>query len=111
MGFLKFFTANSAHRNIFIPRNHEKRFLGFILRSVHSFTLALDLSVTWQQQQVAFASLWWSNVSIAQRFSAAVPRERLYVPLTRFTKLNLIGCMWCVKHIIVGGNCLGVTEV
>jgi len=58
MGFLKFFTANSAHRIVFIPRNPEKRFLGFILRSVHSFTLALDLSVVWHQQQVAFASLW-----------------------------------------------------
>jgi len=47
MGLFKFFTANSfVHIFAFIPRAHRKRFLPFILRSVHSFTVAFDSWVT-----------------------------------------------------------------
>jgi len=35
----------------FIPRSNQIRLLPFIVSSVHSFTLAFDMWVTWQQQE------------------------------------------------------------
>jgi len=60
LGLLQIFYSKLSHthyRIVFIPRTHETRFLAFILRSVHSFTLVLDLSVAWQQQQFTFPAL------------------------------------------------------
>jgi len=59
MGFFKIFTANTLthFRIVFPPRTHKTRFLPLILRYVHSFTLAFDLWVTWQQQLCCNSSL------------------------------------------------------
>jgi len=72
MGLFKFFAANSF---VHIIASHS--FHALIKRvffrscSVHSFTLAFNLWVTWQQQQLIFATLCWSSNIVAQRFSGA----------------------------------------
>jgi len=71
------------YRIVFFPCIHKTRFLPLILHSVHSFTCVFDmLSCTAAPLTLerTFAALCWSDNSVAQMFSTAVPPELLSVP-------------------------------
>jgi len=72
MGLFKFFTASSLIYMIASYSFHaliKRAFFRSLYIFVHSFSLAFDLWVTWQQQQLTFVALCWSNNAVAQVFN------------------------------------------
>jgi len=59
--------------------------------------------------QVTFPEVCWSNIIVATRVSQALCLENPLRGTTRYTKLNLIACMWHIKRNILGGCCPGGT--
>ena len=110
-GIFKFFTANSLIHIIASYLFHsliKRSFFAFVLRSRYSFALAFDLWVTWQQQLLRCYSLLLPHVEaiISQhKGSQTQCRENAYTCRNARIKSNLIGCMWCVKRIILVGRC------
>jgi len=73
---------------------------------------AFDLWVAWHQQQ-RLSSLFLKYVeTILSKQPEVLKHSVAGIPLrasTRYTKLNLIACMWRVKYNNLGGSCPGGT--
>jgi len=98
---------------VFIPRTrHQIRLLPCILYSVHCFTSAFGLWVTWQRQQCCNSvSLRLAEVAIIPSYNGSrLPcHENSSIrAATRLSEQNLIARVWCAKRIVlISGSCRG----
>ena len=112
MGIFEIFTENCfMHIIAFNPRTHKTPLLPFIVIVVWiiylSFRFVKYMAATFQ---LTFPEVCWSNITVT---TEVLKRSAARSPLraaTRYAKVNLIACMWCVKRNILGGCCPGGTE-